>query len=172
MITLMQIDKSGNDIFDKDYSIVLVSNKREVYGVKVAQAIKDQIVYLFKQGELNINHHSDKQKKNRLRIRFHTAIIIKLIAKVIYDLGSVDELNIELCNDIDGHFHEIKDMIYKHISKLAPSLRLEDIVLTRFSKPSLIDNAGKAFRTNDKEKIKEYNIIKLNLEDLIKIIKK
>ena len=29
-IILIQIDKSGSDILDKDYSIVLVKNKKEV----------------------------------------------------------------------------------------------------------------------------------------------
>jgi len=84
----------------------------------------------------------------------------------------VKEANIELCNDIDGHFHEIQDMILKNILKLIPSLKLEDIVQTRFQKPSLIDCAGKDFRKNHKEKLKTYTIVKLRLEELIKIIKK
>jgi len=172
MITLFQIDKSGNDIFEKDYSMVLVVDKKDVYGINVPQAIKDELVNLFKKGDLNINHHSEKQKKNRFRIRFHTAIIIKLIEKAVYDLGSVEDANIELCNDIDGHFHEIKDMLFKHFTKLIPSLKPEDVVLTRFHKPSLIDDAGAAFRNKDKEKLKGFNQLKLNLDGLIKIIKK
>jgi len=172
MINLFQIDKSGNDVFEKDYSIVLVLNKKEIYGVNVPQSLKDKLIYSFKQGDLNINHPSEKQKKNRFRIRFHTAVIIKLIEKAIYDLGSVEGINIELCNDIDGHFHEIKDMIFKYLVRLIPSFKLEDIVLTRFQKPSLIDNAGIAFRNKDKEKLKEYIPVKLNLDELIKIIKK
>ena len=172
MITLFQVDKSGNEVFEKDYSIVVVVNKKQVYGVNVPQKIKDEIIYLFKIKELNINHHSDKQNKNRLRIRTHTAIIIKLIEKAIFDLGSIDEINIELCNDIDGHFHEIKDMIFKYFIKLIPSFELEDIVLTRFQKPSLIDTAGAVFRNNNKDKLKDYIQVKLNLDELIKIIKK
>ena len=172
MINLFQIDKSGSNVFEKDYSIVLALNKKEVYGINIPQKIKDDLNYLFKKGELNINHPSEKQKKNRFRIRFHTAIIIKLIEKAIYDLGSVEEINIELCNDIDGHFHEIKDMIFKYFIKLLPSLKLEDIVLTKFQKPSFIDDAGIAFRNKDKNKLKDFNQVKLNFEELVKIIKK
>jgi len=117
---LFQIDKSGSDIFEKDYSIVIVVDKKEVYGVNVPQKIKDDLVSKFRKGELNINNKSDKKRKNRFRIRFHTSVIIKVIEKVIYDLGSIDEINIELCNDIDGHFHEIKDMLFKHFIKLIP----------------------------------------------------
>jgi len=172
MITLFQIDKSGNEIFEKDYSLTLVLNKKIVYGINIPQKIKDELTHLFRKQELNIINKSKKQAKNRFRIRFHTAVIIKLMEKGIYDLGSVDEANIELCNDIDGHFHEIKDMIFKYFAKLIPSLKLEDIVLTRFQKPSLIDNAGRAFREKNKQKLREYNQIKLDLHELIKIIKK
>jgi hypothetical protein len=172
MITIFQIDKSGGDIFEKDYSIVLISNKKEIYGVNISKNIKDRLVYLFKKKELNINSPSEKKKKNRFRLRFHTAIIIKLIEKAIYDLNSVEEVNIQICNDFDGHFHEIRDMIFKNIKRLIPNLKSEDIVQTKFQKPSLIDNVGKEFRNNDKNKLKEYNQVKINLDELIKIIKK
>ncbi len=62
MITLFQIDKSGGDIFEKDYSIVLILNKKEIYGVNIPKSIKDRLVNLFKKGELNINHYSEKEK--------------------------------------------------------------------------------------------------------------
>jgi hypothetical protein len=170
MINLLQVDKSGSDIFEKDYSIAVVLNKKEVYGINIPQKIKDDILNSFRTGKLNINHRNEKQRKNRLRIRFHTAVIIKLIEEIILDLNEVGNINLELCNDIDGHFHEIKDMIFKHFEKQIPTLKLEDIVLAKFQKPSFIDFVCKSFR--EKKNINEYNLIKLNSEELIKIIKK
>lgn len=35
MITLFQIDKSGSEIFEKDYSISVVKNKKVVYGINI-----------------------------------------------------------------------------------------------------------------------------------------
>ena len=172
MINLFQIDKSGNDLFEKDYSIALLLNKKEVYGINIPQKIKDDLISSLKKGELNINAPSEKSKKNRLRIRFHTAVIIALIEQAIADLGYADEVHIEICNDIDGHFHEIKDMIFKHFTKIIPSLKPEDIISTKFQKPSLIDEAGKAFRTNNREKIRQYHNIKLNFQILFNRIKK
>jgi hypothetical protein len=171
-ITLFQIDKSGGDIFDKDYSVILVLDRETVYGVNIPQKIKDPLTNIFKQGGLNINYNSPKKKKNRFRLRFHTAVVIKLVEKAIYDLGSLGEVSFQVCNDFDGHFNEIKDMIFKNISKIIPSLKLEDIVQTKFQKPSLIDNAGKSFRNRENEKLKDYTKINLNLDELIKIIKK
>jgi hypothetical protein len=62
MITLFQIDKSGNDIFERDYSIVLVLDKKEVYGINIPQSIKDNLNYLFKRGDL-ISTILQKNKK-------------------------------------------------------------------------------------------------------------
>jgi len=172
MVTLFQVDKSGRDLFEKDYSIVVIVNKKEVYGVNISQEIKDKLMHSFRKGELNIDLRSRKKKKNRFRLRFHTAVVIKLIEKAIYDLGSVKEMSMEICDDFPGHFHEIKDMIFKHISKIVLKLKPEDITYTKFQKPSLIDNSGKAFRNKDKEKLKNCNIVKLNLKELHKIIKR
>lgn len=172
MITLFQIDKSGSDIFEKDYSIVLIVNKEEVYGVNIPQDIKDKLVYSYKNNKFNISHQSEQKKKNRFRLRFHTAVEIKLLEKAIKDLGFIDEVNIQICNDFDGHFHERKEMIFKHLSRLIPSLKPEDIVSVKFQKPSLIDNAAKAFREKNKEKTKRFIHLKLDLTDLDRIIKK
>lgn len=171
MITLFQIDKSGNDLFEKDYSVVLVVNQKKVYGINVTQKIKDEMIFKLRSGELKIQAPTEKTKKNRLRIRFHTAIIISLIEHAISDF-SLDEVNIQICNDIDGHFHEIKDMIFKHFTKTLPNLKSENIVLAKFQKPSLIDNAGRVFRTKDRDKLKEFTQINLNSEEILRIIKK
>ena len=172
MITLFQLDKSGSDLFEKDYSIVLVLNKKEVYGINISQKIKDDVVACLRRGDLKIDAPTEKAKKNRLRIRFHTAVLIKLVEKAIYDLRAVDSVNIEICNDIDGHFHEIKYMLFNHFRNLIHSLKLEDIVLAKFEKPSLIDNAGKAFRNRDKSLLEDYKELKLTSEELIKLIRK
>lgn len=172
MISIFQIDKSGGDIFDKYYSIILIVNKKEAYGINIPPKIKEELSELFRRGEFRIEADSDKKKKNRFRLRFHTAIVIILIEKAIKDLGNVEDMNIQICNDFDGHFHEIKDMVFKHLSKISPNLEPQDIVSTKFQKPSFIDEVGKAFRNKDKNKLKNYHSINLNIEELIKLIKK
>ena len=81
-------------------------------------------------------------------------------------------MNIENCNDFDEHFHEIKDMVFKNISKIIPHLKREDIIQAKFPKDSLIDKVGKDFRSNNKERIKNYTSIKLNSKNLIKMIRR
>ena len=171
MITLMQIDKSGREIFEKDYSIALIKDKTKVYGVNIPQDIKDKLMHLFNTNQLKIKSISTKKDKTRFRIRVHTTIIILLIKKVIEEGKNIDDVNIQICNDIDGHFHEIKEMIYAHISRIVPTLKKEDIIQAKFSKSSMVDISAKNIREKTKES-KNYNLLKLNLEELLNIIKK
>lgn len=170
MITLFQVDKSGRDIFEKDYSIALIVNKKKVYGINIPQEIKDRVMHEFREGKLWLGGKSEKRNKMRLRVRFHTIIITMLMQKAIKDQGQINEINIEICNDFDGHFHEIKNMIYMHLSKLIPSLKREDIIQTKFQKPSFIDKVAKDF--GEKVKNPEYIHVKINIDDLIKLLKR
>ena len=172
MKNLFQIDKSGGNIFEKDYSIVLIVDKKKVYGINIPQKIKNDLFYQFKRGHLKIEANSGKKQKNRVRLRFHTVIIIKLLEKAIKDLESLEDVNIQICNDFDGHFHEIKDMVFNNLQDIIPGLKREDIVSKKFQKPSQIDEACKAFRMKDKKKLKGYTTINLNSKDIIESVKK
>lgn len=171
MITLFQIDKSGRDIFEKDYSIIMIVNKEDIYGINIPQKIKDVIMHLFRQEKLWKINQSEKRNKMRLRVRFHTAIIIMLVKKAITDYKNISDVNIEICNDFDGHFHEIKDMIYKNLSKTLSSIKPEDIIQTKFQKPSKIDSAGREIRAKS-QLSQNYHLLKPSIEELIKILKK
>lgn len=170
MITLLQIDKSGRDIFDKDYSIVIIVDKREIYGINIPQEMKDRVLHDFREG-IFWKIQNEKRDKMRLRIRFHTAVIILLIRKILDDNKNIQRLALEVCNDFDAHFHEIKDMIFRNIFRIFPSFRIEDIVQTKFNKPSLIDEVAKSLR--ERKTLKHIVInLKINYADLLKIIKK
>ncbi|GBE20343.1 hypothetical protein BMS3Abin17_01081 [archaeon BMS3Abin17] len=62
-ITLFRIDKSGSEIFEKDYSVALIKNKKIIYGINVPQKLKDQIVHLFNALQLKIESTSRKKEK-------------------------------------------------------------------------------------------------------------
>lgn len=172
MITLFQIDKSGFEVFQKDYSISVVKNQEEVYGINLPQNLKDRLLHLFNTGQLFRDSLNSKTDRFRLSLRTHTAFIILLLEKAIKDEGFADKLNIQICNDFDGHFHEIKDMVYKHLSKIIPSLKPEDIIQAKFSKTSLVNLAAKNLREKNTKETSGYIIPKINIEELIKIIKK
>ncbi|MEK6893053.1 MAG: hypothetical protein AABX07_02525 [Nanoarchaeota archaeon] len=172
MITLFQIDKSGRDIFEKDYAIVIIVDKKEVYGVNLSQDIRDNILHDFRSGELNIKKEDEKMNRTRLRIRFHTAVIVLLLKRIISKTKLAEKVNIEICNDFDGHFHEIKDMIYKHICQIVNTLKPEDIVLSKFYKPSLIDTSAQAVREREYHKISNFSLIDLDYNSIKEVVRK
>ena len=169
MVNIVQIDKSGRDVFEKDYSIVVVVNNNNVYGVNISQEIKDIVLRDFRRGDLGIFGQSERSSKIRLRVRFHTVVIILILREIVKRHGS--NFNIQICNDFDGHFHEIKYTLFSHLSKIVDGIRSEDIVQAKFQKPSFIDSAGKNIR-NKATEAKKYNIIKLKKEEILKLMKK
>ena len=171
MVNLLQIDKSGRDIFEKDYSIVLVVNKEKVYGINIPQNIKDRILQEYNLDRLWKKKTVNKKYRMRLRVRFHTAVIFLLIKRYISENSGANNLSIELCNDFDGHFHEIRDMLYKNIKRILPIFKFEDILQVKFNKPSLVDNAGIDFRKKTNN-IENYYQLKINLNELLEILRK
>src|SRR4030042_1121972 len=146
MIVLIEIDKSGSDFFEKGYSIAVVKDKTEVYGYKVSQEITDRLLHLFKNNELGIDTSKFNKSKQRVRIkvRAHSACIILIIKEIIKDFGGFENLVINICNDIDGHFDDIRSMLYSHLKYDVPSLDMkEHITRAIFPKNSLVNIAAK-----------------------------
>jgi len=104
-------------------------------------------------------------------IRIATKKIL-LLKKAIKDNSSIGEVNIQVCNDIDSHFHEIRNMIYSHLLRDLPLLEKEDIVQTKFPKTSLVDVSARNLREKNIDNAKNYVILKINIDELSKIIKK
>lgn len=157
MITLFQIDKSGSEIFEKDYPLALVKNNQVIYGINLQSDLKKQIIDLYNKNQLGFD--SSKKGRLRFRIRFHTSIILLLLERAIKDEGYLEEVNIQICNDIDGHFHEISDMIYKRLSRLIPSLKKENIVQTKFAKTSLVNISAKNLREKNSRETSQYILL-------------
>ena len=44
-IDVFEIDKSGFDLFNQDYSIIVVKNNKEVFGVNIPQRVRDNLFY-------------------------------------------------------------------------------------------------------------------------------
>lgn len=170
MINLPQIDKSGRDVFEKDYSVVLL-DKTKVYGINIPQNIKDRIIHEYNLGNLWKKETDSKRYRMRLRVRFHTAMVFLLIKKYLSENKTESNIIIEICNDYDGHFHEIRDMIYKNLIKIILSFRFEDILQVKFNKPSLIDKVAANFRKRVHE-VQNYHQLNIDINELLRILKK
>lgn len=173
-VVLIDIDKSGSDFFEKDYSIAAIVNKEEVYGYKVTQKLKDRLLYLFRNNKLGLDtsKFSKNKQRVRLKVRAHSACIILLIKEILKDIGGFDNVVIHICNDIDGHFPDIRAMVYSNLKPDIVNLDArEHIIQFQFPKNSPVDVAAKKIRENNKD-TSLYNLPQLPIDELIKIIKK
>ena len=116
-IHLFQVDKAGDDPLTKNYSISIVLNKEKAFGYRVPQKIQDNLINGFKKGDLGI------KTKLRFKLRFHTSIIILIIKDIVSKFKDSERYQIELCNDYDGHLHEIKEMLFNHLKRFMKNLR-------------------------------------------------
>ena len=163
---LFEIDKAGDDTLTKNYSVAIVFNREKVYGFRVPKKIQEDLKNKFDKGELNI------QGRFRFILRFHISIIILLIKEIIKENKGLERYKIEICNDYDRHFHEIKDMVFKNLNQEMKNLKKEDITSARFEKSSLVNQAAHKFFKREEKESKNYKFCNLTLEDLIKLIKK
>jgi len=167
-IDLFEIDKSGSDLLNRDYSVVVVKNNQTVFGYKIEQHVKDELTNQFRKGLLNISNDNVLNFK----IRFHTAIIILLMKEAIKRREKLDECKVLICNDYDGHFHEIKDMFFTNLKPEMPTLDREKIIMAKFPPESLIQRAAKSVYKGDKEEMSRFNLYHFDIEQLKDLIKK
>ncbi len=163
---LFQADKAGDDTLTKDYSIAVVLNKEKVYGYRVLQKTQDTLINEFKRGLLGVD------KRLRFKLRFHTSIIILILKQISIKNNKSNQCQIEICNDYDSHFHEIKDMILKNLKRDIPNLKKEGIVMQKFPKDSLVNKAAHNLYKKNNEELKDYNLCNLGINDLRELIKK
>ncbi len=169
-IDLFQIDKAGDDPLTKDYTISVVLNKERVFVYKIPQNVQDVLINEFKKERLGLSN--SKHGRLTFKLRIHCTIIILIIKEILKKNNLTDRHHIELCNDYDGHIHEIKDMLFKNLKRDMINLNKEDIVRQKFDKNSLVNMSAYYFYTNNLDQIKDYYICKFKIEDLRDIIKK
>lgn len=166
-VDVFEVDKSGDDVLTINYSIVLIKNDKIPYGYRIPSSIQKELINDFKEGLLGIKN------KINFKVRFHTKIIILLLKEAIKGRKPNNPCKILICNDLDGHFHEIRDMIVKNLKNQMPNLKKENITQAYFNKDSLINKVAKALNNRNNKILQKYNVIKCDfklniLRDIIK----
>lgn len=165
---IIQIDKSGVDITEDNYSVAVLVDKKYKFGCNIDTKLKQKIIIDYDSGKLGLYGKSAKKAKKQFRIRFHTTIVILTLQNALQKIPKNSQIHIEMCNDYDGHFHEIKNMIFDHISR-THNLTEESIVQTKFDKPSKVDQLGQDLRKGNVTGIEQ---TKLDYKNLVKYLKK
>lgn len=170
-LDLYEIDKSGSNPIEKDYSIAIVKDQKTVFGFSLPQRYIDRIVSDYNKGYLGLNNKTKIDRKN-FAIRVHTSLLIIILKKVTQKREILNECKFLICNDIDGHFHEIKHRIFEHLKSTMPTLDKINILQQKFTKDSLVNTAAKAFREKNIDLTCKYNNCNISYDELFSYIKK
>lgn len=160
-----EIDVSGEDILDKDYTIVVADKDNTVRGFKfTSEFIR---ILRARQGEGRYRYGISRQGKSLFRVRLYCIIIYYLFKSI--DFKYSKEISLDICKDFQGHEKEITSSLKSFLeSKLGLKI---DIRYTKLPKDSNADRYAFLMRKDTKNKIKGY--VKITLEEIEKyLIKK
>ena len=162
---MFEIDVSGEDILNSDYTIVVANKDNLIRGFKFT---KDLIKILNdRKGEGKYRYPLSKQGKAFVRVRLY-CIIIYYLFKDINIKNKKDEIRLEICKDFQGHE---KDVTSNLNSFLRDKLGLNILICyTKLSADSNAERYAYLMRKDTKNQIKGY--VKISLEDIEKYLKK
>ena len=160
---IFEIDVSGEDIFAKDYTIVIADKNDTIRGFKFnSKSIQDLV----------LNYSSNKY---RYKVSKHGKVLLKIrvYCVVIYYLFENlkirnKEITLEICRDFQGHEREITSQL-KFFLENKLGLKINCIYL-RLPKGSNADKYAYLMRKDTKNQIKGY--ITITLENIEKYLKK
>lgn len=159
-----EIDVSGEDIFNRDYTIVIADKNKTIKGFKFKRETID--ILRSRQGEGNYRYALSKGGKALFRVRLYCIIIYYLFKSL--NFRNINELNLKICKDFQGHE---KDITSNLKSFLEDNLGLKiNIKYLKLPKDSNADKYAFLMRKDTKNQIKGY--VKVNLEDIEKYLKR
>lgn len=167
-----EIDVSGSDLFEKDYTIVVAerntsSKKPMIFGYKFDEEIIK--ILKAKYGQELYRYKLSKSQRSLFKIRIY-CVVIYYILKHIYKINKKLEKNIQLtiCKDFDGRENDIKSNLNFLLRKKL-SLDIET-TFTRLPKESNADKYAYLMRKDKKNLMKKY-YVGIKLEDFEKFLK-
>jgi hypothetical protein len=155
------VDISGDDILNSNYSICVANNDMLILGFKFnLELIK---ILSAKLGQNLYKYKTSQKQKAIFKVRIYSIIIYYLIKEI-----DVNSIHLNICKDFCGHENDIKaNLDYFLIDLLGKD------VTYQFTKLSNNSNAHKysyLMRNDTKNLLKTY--IKISLEDIEKFLLK
>jgi len=154
---IYNIDVTGDDLFAKNFGIIVVYNNSHVYAFKFASDLQKRIRGLFN------NYEFGFENKHILKPRIYCAILTLILKHIgITNKTNKNDFLLNMCNDFDGHNNDIVALLKENLSSENVFLKFDsnNYYFVRHHKKSLIqESAQKVYRGNWK------NITKINLNE-------
>jgi len=149
-----EIDVSGEDVFDKDYTICIANKDGIIKGFKFDRKTTSDL--LSKYDQEAYRYKKSKKNKSTLKIRLYSIIIYYLFKS----LKMKEEIVLNICRDFYGRESDIKHNL-KFFLEEKLNLKINHINFEKLDKNSNADRYAYLMRKDKKNKMKTYVNIKL-----------
>jgi hypothetical protein len=155
------IDVSGDDILNSNYSICVANNDGYILGFKFSSELIK--ILSAKLGQNLYKYKTSQKQKATFKLRLYSIVIYYLIKT-----SGVNQINLNICKDFSGRENDIKSNLDYFLVKL-----LGKEVTYHFTQLSNQSNAHRysyLMRNDTKNQLKIY--VKINLNDFEKFLLK
>ncbi len=155
------IDVSGDDILNSNYSICVANNDGRILGFKFSSELIK--ILSSKLGQNLYKYKTSQKQKATFKLRLYSIVIYYLIKTL-----SVNQINLNICKDFSGRENDVKSNLDYFLVKL-----LGKEVTYHFTQLSNQSNAHRysyMMRNDTKNQLKVY--VKINLNDFEKFLLK
>ena len=157
-----EIDVSGTDIFEKDYTICVANKDGIIKGFKMTPKFISVINSKFGQGIYR--YHKSKNGRVLLKVRLYSILIYFLFKSIKIN----ESITVVICRDFNGRETDIKSNLTYFFGLLC--LKIERIVFCKLDKGSIADKYAYLMRKDIKNQLKTY--INISIKDVERYLKK
>lgn len=157
-----EIDVSGTDIFEKDYTVCVANKDGIIKGFKMTPEFISVINSKF--GQNLYRYPKSKNGRVLLRVRLYSILIYFLFKSIKIN----ESITLVICRDFNGRETEIKSNLIYLFGLIG--LKIERIVFCKLDKGSIADKYAYLMRKDTKNKLKTY--VHISIEDVEKYLKK
>ncbi len=158
-----EIDVSGEDILNRDYTIVVADKNDIIRGFKFDSSLIQILRARYGQGKYR--YSVSAAGKSLFRVRLYCIIVFYLFKSIEF---KDKEINLEICRDFQGHENDITSNLRFFLEQKL-GLKI-NIVYGRLPRESNADKYAFLMRKDSKNQIKGY--VGINLEDIEKFLEK
>ncbi len=159
-----EIDVSGEDIFNKNYTICIANKDGIIKGFKFDSKLGQVINSRHGQG-LYPKYKKSNKGNASLKVRVYCIIIYFLFKSIKKKIKNV---NLAVCRDFSGRENDIKINLEFLFTKL--KIDLGDVMFVKLPSDSSADHYAGLMRQDNKNKMKTY--VNITLKDIEKFLKK
>ncbi len=170
---LFEIDVSGSDIFEKDYTIMVAEkNAKILLGHKITEKTRKTI--RAKQGQGHYRYSQSKKGKASLKVRVYCTIIY-FIFRELKRKHNIENISMEICHDFPGRETEIREMLKQLLGKnktaKSLNLKIERISFVELPADSPADNYAFLLKRDKLNKLKNLEC-RIKTEEIEEFLKK